>query len=81
MNFVASSIRRFKVVHRFDFPNFRGHEPEHRFLRLRQMPKWAEVACSSSVIFGKVTDHVETIEHPLRYGLIAAILAAGLNKL
>src|SRR6516162_6063386 len=37
------------------------------------MPKWAEVACSWSVIFEKVTVHVETVEHALRYGLIAAI--------
>src|SRR6516225_1900292 len=37
------------------------------------MPKWAEIACSWSVIFEKVTVHVETVEHALRYGLIAAI--------
>src|SRR5262245_29301616 len=37
------------------------------------MPKWAEVACAWSVIFEKVTVHVETVEHALRYGLIAAI--------
>ena len=73
MNFVASSMRRFKASTRFDFRNFRGYEPEHRFLRFRQMPKWAEVASSRSVIFEKVAVHVEPVEHALRNGLIAAV--------